>query len=190
METKDLVQLLENNDALGFTKFLKEALKTETDKQLAEGALTPIMPCPADCTKVHNHHKAEETDAGHKAGDATTQTTATDPSKKATPAMGNMKPLAEQIEELKGQVQKALSESNTADAAKFLTALDEALVNKAKEDEIAASKAAGGATSKTTGTDPTKTATPAMPATKPLEDNKKGGPGKGTPAMPNGKPEC
>jgi hypothetical protein len=195
MTTPSIVDFLNENDALGFTQFLKNALLEETQKQLAEGVI--------------NHHKEEETAAGHKAGDATSMTNGTTATKKATPAMGEKKPLedgkgggpgkgttpmpkgkplAEQIEELKAQVQKALSESNTVDAAAALTALDEALVNKAKEDEIAASKAAGNATSKTTATDPGKTATPAMAVTKPLHQDAKGNAGTPVARMADGKP--
>lgn len=64
METKDILSLVEKSDALGFTNFLKESLNAEMKKQLTE-------------QEVANKHKPEETAAGEKAGNATSQTTAT-----------------------------------------------------------------------------------------------------------------
>jgi len=171
METKDIVTLLENNDALGFTKFLKEALATETASQLTEGALTPIMPCAADCTEVHNHHKAEETAAGRKAGLATSKTTSTDPKKEDNDdwAKGiaiQAKVMEAKIQEHKDAASKALTESNLAEAMVQLEAAkkleEEVVANKHKAEEIAAGEKAGDATSKTTSTSAKKPATPKM----------------------------
>lgn len=163
METTEIVKLLENNDALGFTKFLKEALAAETAAQLAEGTLTPIMPCTADCTMVHNHHKAVETAAGKAA--TVTQTTATNPGKDAG-SPETIKVMESKIEEHKAAAVKALTESNMDEAMKQLSAaktLEEemAVANKHNAEQTALAKAAT-VPGKSTATDSTKKATPAM----------------------------
>jgi len=152
METNQIVELLEKNDALGFTTFMKDVLLKEQAEQLV-----------AIPTEVANKHKAEETAAGKAAGDATTKTTATDPSKTATPRMADGKLMEETLQFHKDAAAKALSESKTAEALEHLAkvkTLEEAMevVNKHKAEETAAGEKAGNATSKTTATDPGKDA--------------------------------